>query len=233
MAHTLPATPMRCPRHRPGSRRRNIGMWLRQSLAAAMLLLACVLRAQGDFYTASREGQMLCFQILADSATVRLTHPEREWPYYGPGKPKGVLTVPAEVQWQGRSFRVVEVGSNAFYRCDSLRQVVLPPVVRIGAQAFNGCISLEAIDLPSSLREVGEGAFAYCRSLRTLELPPAVVRIGISAFAMCEGLRRVRMTEAAERLCDPLTFHGCPLFQEPKNRKNDAPDSLIWTSEPL
>ena len=69
------------------------------------------------------------------------------------------------------------------------------------------------------MREIGEGAFAYCRGLTELVLPATVTHIGISAFSMCEGLEEVRMTVATEGLCDAMTYYGCRLMQERKNRK--------------
>ena len=204
-----------------------------------LISLHCTSAAQYDFCQPSPTGQMLYYQILpsqasasgATTAYVRVSHPEKEWPYYADNKPVGELAIPHTVENEGISYEVVEVGENAFYRCDGLTGVRMS-IQTIGTQAFCGCTALKNMDLKFGLETVGEGAFAYCSSLTTLILPESVKHIGISAFAMCEGLQSVHMTLGAERLCDELTFLGSPLMQDRKNRKklpSEQPDWVYWS----
>lgn len=152
----------------------------------------------------------LWFEVMADSHEVRLTHAVKAWPYYDGHRPKGRVEIPSAVAWRGTARQVVEVGSNAFYRCDSLTEVVLPQGCRsIGSQAFCGCERLCRVEWNHSLSSIGEGAFAYCKSLQEVVLPLGVSRIGLSAFSMCHRLERVEMSEAAWQTCNGYTFHGC------------------------
>lgn len=187
-----------------------------------------VLRAQYDFSYRSPEGQTLYYQVLPDGKSLRVTHPEREWPYYAGSKPVGKVTVPGVVQWNGAVYEVVEIGEYAFYGCDSLTAVYPGFVRSIGTQAFCGCKRLETIELNASVHVIGEGAFAYCKSLETMLLPDEVEHIGISAFSMCTGLREVVMIQHVEDVCDLTTFYGCPLMKDPKNRKKDDAERIIW-----
>lgn len=183
---------------------------------------------QYDFRATCPEGQMMYFKILADSATVRVTHPGPNWPYYDPEhRMHGSVTVPAEVEWQGRRYRVTEVSQNAFYRNDSLTAIHLPQVHSIGAQAFCGCTALREINIPDGVTEMGDGVFAYCRSLQTLEIPLSVQRIGTSAFALCSGLQLLKIGAALFARTDGTTFQGCTRIDEGKNVKKCADGSLF------
>ena len=190
----------------------------------------CPLRAQYDFPVKSSSGQMLYYQILGDGESVRVTHPEKEWPYYSDNKPVGKLLVPGEVTYEGRTYRVVEIGANAFYRCDSLTGILSETIQVIGTQAFCGCVSLQEYRF-RTLRSIGEGAFAYCRSLVEVVLDGNLEHLGISAFSMCTGLQEVKIHPVVERLCDATTFHGCPLMEKVKNRKKLETGWLFWSEK--
>lgn len=196
-----------------------------------MCLVLCGLGAawaQYDFRAESPEEQMLHFKVLADSATVRVTHPGPNWPYYDPGhRMRGAVTVPHEVEWRGRRYRVTEVGDNAFYGNDSLTAIALPPVVRIGSQAFCGCVSLAEVNLPDGLVEIGDGAFAVCRSMESVSLPSSLRRVGTSAFSMCEGLRTVALGSGLHGRLDSSVFMQCTGIDEGKNAKK-CPDGTVF-----
>ena len=223
-------------------------------------LIACVLcgflgvnavYAQYDFCERAPSGQMLYYQVIHYPPTrlliqivpsVRVTHPEKEWPYYSDNKPVGDLVIPEKVTFEGREYAVVEVGEYAFYRCDSLTGVLGQSVWNVRYQAFCGCTVLKNIMLGTHFLDkkgaylycvsIGEGAFAYCRSLERLYLPESVSGIGISAFSMCQGLEEVRMAPEVEKICDATTFHGCSLMQDRKNRKiqsGEPFDAVVWS----
>lgn len=197
-------------------------------LVLAALWLATPALGQGDFAQRCPTGQTLCYQVLADSASVRLTHAERNWPYYADNKPVGRMEVPAEVRHKGRSYRVAEVGECAFYRCEGLQEVLLPDGCRrVGAQAFNGCTSLRAVTFGAGLEQIGDGAFAYCAALERVDIPLSVQRLGASAFALCSGLERLSIGEALWHRRGSLVFHGCPLAEEAKNVKKGPSGVLI------
>lgn len=202
-------------------------------IVCLLCMIPGVVSAQGqyDFCAVAPSGQMLYYRIVPDKACAVVTHPEKEWPYYAGNKPVGDLVVPDSVRHGDMVYRVVGVGENAFYRCDSLTSFSARGINYIGTQSFCGCTMLKTIEFTASLRRVGEGAFAYCRGLARMELPPGVESIGISAFSMCEGLEEVGMATRVERICDATTFHGCPLLKDRKNRKIVSVDGVeyaVW-----
>ncbi|MBQ9418289.1 MAG: leucine-rich repeat domain-containing protein [Bacteroidales bacterium] len=182
----------------------------------SLVLMTLGVSAQEKFAVAVGENE-LWFEVIGESGEVRLTYPAKDWPYYSRCKPNGRVAVPSEVKRGGKRYKVVEVGDNAFYRCDSVVEVLLPEGCRrIGAQAFCGCERLQRVMWNEALEEVGEGAFAYCKGMREVRLPQKVSRVGLSAFAMCEGLEFVEMSETAWRTCNDLTFWGCKRMKSGK-----------------
>lgn len=189
------------------------------------------LKAQYDFSAAAPRGQMLYYQILGSGDSVRVTHPEKEWPYYADNKPVGDLSIPETVTYGGRTYRVVEIGAYAFYRCDSLTGVRSETIQIVGTQAFCGCVSLQEYRF-RALRSIGEGAFAYCRSLVEVVLDGNLEHLGISAFSMCTGLQGVMIHPDSNRLWDATTFYGCPLMKDAKKQKNEEKVWSVWSVGP-
>ena len=55
-------------------------------------------------------------------------------------------------------------------------------VVAIGSEAFYGCYNLSEIIIPESIRKIELGAFNSCWSLTSVTIPKGVKEIGNSAF---------------------------------------------------
>ena len=63
------------------------------------------------------------------------------------------------------------IGSYAFYDCDSLTSVVIgDSVTSIVNDAFRGCSSLTSVVIGDSVTSIGEYAFSYCSSLTNVEV---------------------------------------------------------------
>ena len=61
------------------------------------------------------------------------------------------------------------IGSNAFYRCESLASITIPnSVTSIGNSAFYHCTSLTSITIPNPITSINKFAFDYCTSLATV-----------------------------------------------------------------
>lgn len=131
--------------------------------------------------------------------------------------------------------RCRSIGDNAFYRCDSLRAVVLPPTLRrigryafawcpvledinltdvheIGAHAFAYCFALREVCFSSRLASIGNNAFCRCDALTYISLPPAVREVGSYAFAGCTSLRKASLP-ANSHMLGELIFSGCDSLQ--------------------
>ncbi len=67
---------------------------------------------------------MLYYQIIGSGESVRVNHPEKEWPYYADNKLVGELLIPEVITHEGRLYRGGGIGSNAFDGCG----FVMPPL---------------------------------------------------------------------------------------------------------
>lgn len=86
------------------------------------------------------------------------------------------------------------IGSNAFYDCSSLENLVLSEnLTTIQAYAFKDCYALSSIDLPSSVTSLGDYAFSGCQQLKKIELPSSVETVGQSAFDGCSNIEEMTL----------------------------------------
>lgn len=80
----------------------------------------------------------------------------------------------------------VEIGECAFWRCDKVREVVIPESVEvIRFKAFSYCWNLKKVSIPESVREIGRLAFERCSMLEEVVIPESVENIRAYAFDGC------------------------------------------------
>ena len=101
------------------------------------------------------------------------------------------LEIPAEITYNGKSYKVTKIGNKAF----SPINYQLPKVsgganiTTIGANAFKGLTSLTTVDLSGTVTSIGEHAFDGCTGLSGIgSLLDKVTEIGDCAFQDCEYL---------------------------------------------
>lgn len=101
-----------------------------------------------------------------------------------------------------------EIGTNAFYGCSALKDIVLPEGVEyIRNGAFNGA-AIEAIHLPNTLKVIEKDAFV-CENLKTITIPASVEKIETFAFQNNKALTDVYVlgtnTKAENQAFGPYT----------------------------
>ncbi len=197
---------------------------MKRIISITVILLCCGITLKGyDFsvngiYYNIRRGNSLCVEVtyekienLIDSRIVTyeesLTLPV--------GKPtntySGDLIIPSSVEYMGKTYQVVRIGSLAFHDCIYLKSVVIPESVKtIGFRAFNTCERLESIQLPDSLIKISAMAFASCNRLKKIKLPDMVSFIGGNAFVACDKIDTIIVPHSLEHI-------GCFVFDYCKN----------------
>lgn len=139
------------------------------------------------------------------------------------GNPVDVV-VSVSVCIEGIDMPVVAIGNNAFWRCASLKSIVLPErlesigsggfqncsslegitipegVVEIKGSAFEGCSALVYVSLPSSLQNIGHHTFMDCASLESIAIRDGLMDIGISAFHGCSALANITFPSTLQRI---------------------------------
>lgn len=117
---------------------------------------------------------------------------------------------------------VVEIGRNAFFKCQTLKTIVIPESVSaIGGYAFYECTKLSSIKLQERVVSIGGSAFQGCFSLPDIVLPNSVTTIGADAFNGCMKLSNVVLSKNVEKI-------GMRAFRYTNIKTLDLPHSLRY-----
>lgn len=85
---------------------------------------------------------------------------------------------------------VVEIGEEAFARCDNLAEVKLPSGIKeLPDEAFYLCGALKRIDIPNGVESIGMNAFEGCESLESVTVPDSVKDVMYGCFEDCPKLK--------------------------------------------
>lgn len=100
------------------------------------------------------------------------------------------------------------VPDNALHSRHHLQSIILPSDVReIGSQAFFACDSLEEIIIPASVERIGMSAFNRCTRLRKVVFEGAP-KVEDFAFAGCAALKDINIRGAKRPDFSVLAFYG-------------------------
>ena len=142
------------------------------------------------------------------------------------------VTVPAEVTFDGITYKVTSVGAYAFRkntkiakvvigknvtyigyaafsRCTNLKYLTIgKSVTSIGAKAFFKCTGLTKLTIPAKVKKIGDYAFYGCSGIKTLALGKSVTSIGAKAFFKCTGLTSLTIPSKVSKI-GKYAFYGC------------------------
>ena len=105
--------------------------------------------------------------------------------------------------------RVSNIGANAFYKCESLKNIDLSKGLQtIETAAFRLCKKLDNLLLPDSLISISSFAFADCSSMTKITLGKSLKRIDAASFKGCVSLKTINIPESLRSLGDN-SFDGC------------------------
>lgn len=118
-----------------------------------------------------------------------------------------------DVCWQVRHIDLSQataerVPANALHSRHHLQSIVLPKGVReIGSQAFFACDSLEEILIPATVERIAQSAFSQCKSLRKVVFEGAP-QVDDFAFAGCPALKDIQTKGTQRPRFSTLAFYG-------------------------
>lgn len=107
---------------------------------------------------------------------------------------------------------VAAVSTNGFWKCYSLKSIVVPKEVTIGSYMFQYCYCLSAIVIPNGITTLRTSCFSQCFSLKYAVIPDTVTNITSGAFEYCYSLTSINLPETINITnADSSTywFRGC------------------------
>lgn len=168
------------------------------------------------FATDFSSGGIYYTVLSEEDGTCAVIKPNGTDPY------SGDVTIPEEVSFMGKTFKVISVYDNAFMSSRDVTSVVLPSSIEtIGISAFDGCKNMTSITLSENIHTIGTNAFYECSALTSIELPANLTEIGEYAMQCCSSLKTVKIPENITTLPKGL-FSECYALNEielPSNLK--------------
>lgn len=165
------------------------------------LFLMTLLSLMVSAYDAQIDGIFYKFDSSAKTASV--TYGNFYYNSY-----TGIVTIPATIEYNGVTYDVTTIGTQAFDGCSNLKVTIPNSVTTIGYSAFSGCSGLTSIEIPNSVTTIGGYAFYGCSGLRSVTIPNSVTSIGGSAFSGCKGVTSIKISNSVTTIED-RTFEGC------------------------
>lgn len=111
------------------------------------------------------------------------------------------IIVPEKVTFEEKTYNVIYIGREAFYKLPNLTSVKLPEgIVYIKDHAFYKCKNLTSINIPNTIYKIGNSAFEGCSSLSDITIPESVTSIGDYAFYKCGNLSVKEIPNTVEKL---------------------------------
>lgn len=158
------------------------------------------------------QGYSLYYKILdEEDDVVEVTSPLADGTHrwMGHNSPRGVLIIPAEVEYDGIRYTVVSIGERAFAGCTDISGIVLPPTLtEIGASAFSGCISIRGkITIGEGVTSIGRSAFYGCTGITEVVFNAVECEMmggsrSSIAFGNCRSLQKISFGPRVRRIPD-------------------------------
>ena len=178
-----------------------------------------------SFAVPNAEGQMLSYLILPEGDnTVALVRPDKKKDRYNDAS----YTIPATVSYNGQTYTVTEIGTDAFssskasrvnlpatvkyiasyaFGGSDLTEIVLPQQLKaIGKFSFYSCKKLTSVTFNEGLETIDKSAFYFCLSLSSAILPSTLKTIEEGAFAYTRDMQELSIPKEIQKI-DKLTFN--------------------------
>ena len=128
-----------------------------------------------DIEVANADGVTIYYEYINDSTELGVTGPGIHSDRY-----MGKIVIPEEVTYGDKTYKVTDIGNDAFNGCSGLTSITIPnSVTSIGHGAFGGCTGLTSVTIPKSVKYIAVGAFGSCSSLQKVIVPDIAAWCGI------------------------------------------------------
>ncbi|MBO6117570.1 MAG: leucine-rich repeat protein [Bacteroidales bacterium] len=203
------------------------------------LVFAVIVSVNALAYDFEKDG--IYYNINSDSTVGVTYHHKSDSVYYSDYS--GEVTIPSSVTYNGTTYSVTLIDSNAFRGCTGLTSITIPnsvEILGIGAlrdctglkevkmgsnvkvishYAFWGCTNLLEISLGDNLDTIDYAAFYGCSSLKNISIPNSTTFIGEYVFGECTSLTTVIIPDNVKSIGN-TAFYGCSALKEVKLGKS-------------
>lgn len=175
-----------------------------------------------DIAVVNQENDTIFYNIINDGNELAVTYKEGNgFNNISKDRYKGSITIPETIFYNNQTYKVVKIGESAFFYCDELTNVILPPsIIEIGNSAFKYCSALTNLTIPKSVTSIGKAVFSSCNSLKNIYLPNSISSIGSSTFRNCTEIEEISLPTSLSIISEQL-FNGCT-----KLKSISIPDSV-------
>ena len=123
---------------------------------------------------------------------------------YWTTKPTGALSIPENVENEGKKYTVTEMGGSLASYTHTIYDKVPDKRSKTGYREVPkerteywsgfGSSDITSIKMPKTITKIRGGAFQWCHNLTKVEMSPNVVEIGNHAFEHCDKLAKIEMS---------------------------------------
>lgn len=119
------------------------------------------------------------------------------------------FTIPQEVTYMNRNYKVTGIGERAFEYNQTLTSISIPnSITYIGKLAFRHCNKVSSFTIPSSVKSIGIFAFSQCESLESITTPNSITSLEHGTFSSCGCLTTVNLPNSLTSMGEEA-FSGC------------------------
>lgn len=122
------------------------------------------------------------------------------------------VIIPEKIRHNGKTYTVVSIGIDAFFREDFSKLDMPSTITSIGDEAFVMCDNLTSISIPEGVTSIGDRAFGGCGNLTSISIPNGVISIEEATFVGCSSLTSVTIPNSVKMIKDDA-FLGCSLTE--------------------
>lgn len=166
---------------------------------AVSVLLTAALALGASAQTFLHEG--ICYKASGNKLTILDLHPAKASqtpkPENGtlPEKYTGDVVIPESIVYNGKTYKVTEVGTTAFKNSDITSFTFSSSISKVGKGIFQDCPLLTNVTFSTGLTKLGQNMFNGCTALTEISIPGVFSDIPSGLFTGCTSLTKVTFEE--------------------------------------